>query len=86
MHVRACPNCKAGGFSWHGGGGRPVVDVRKFPNMSDLVAYGHSLGLKVGGYMYVAFAVLLRANAAAPAPDERGCSSPVYPALRPDQS
>ena len=31
----------------------------------------------------MAFAVLLRANAAAPAPDERGYSSPVCPALRP---
>ena len=34
---------------------------------------------------YVAFAVLLRANAAAPAPDERGYSSPVCPTLRPDR-
>ena len=33
----------------------------------------------------MAFAVLLRANAAAPAPDERGYSSPVYPSLRPDR-
>lgn len=32
---------------------------------------------------YVAFAVLLRANAAAPAPDARGYSSPVCPTLRP---
>ena len=31
----------------------------------------------------MAFAVLLRVNAAAPAPDERGYSSPVCPALRP---
>ena len=33
----------------------------------------------------MAFAVQLRANAAAPAPDERGYSSPVYPSLRPDR-
>ena len=49
-----CGNCKTGAggaCSWHDKDGNPVVDRRKFPNMSDLVAYGHSLGLKVGGYM-----------------------------------
>ena len=49
-----CGNCKSGvggACSWHDKDGNPVVDRRKFPNMSDLVAYGHSLGLKVGGYM-----------------------------------
>eukprot|EP00912_Choanoflagellata_sp_UC4_P002020 UC4_evm10s1290 len=46
-----CPNCKAGGCSWHDGSGYPIVDLRKFPNMTDLVSYGHSLGLRVGGYM-----------------------------------
>ena len=48
-----CPNCKAtGACSWHDPTtGAPLVDIRKFPNMSDLVAYGHGLGLKVGGYM-----------------------------------
>ena len=34
---------------------------------------------------YVAFAVLLRANAGAPAPDKRGYSSPVCPTPRPDR-
>ena len=31
--------------------GDPVVDVRRFPNMKDLVDFGHSLGLRVGGYL-----------------------------------
>jgi alpha-galactosidase len=49
-----CPNCKAtGGCSWHDekNGGKPVVDVRKFPDMKAMVDYGHKLGLKVGSYL-----------------------------------
>jgi hypothetical protein len=49
-----CPSCRTGGCSWHTSdaeGGRPVVDTRKFPNMSDLVAHGHAMGLKVGSYL-----------------------------------
>jgi len=46
-----CPNCKAGGCSWHDAGGKPIVDVRKFPDMKKMVEHGHSLGLKVGSYL-----------------------------------
>eukprot|EP00038_Savillea_parva_P011730 m.199659 g.199659 ORF g.199659 m.199659 type:complete len:667 (+) comp20803_c0_seq1:35-2035(+) len=49
-----CPNCKAGGCSWHtvdAQGGDPVVNTAKFPNMSALVAHGHALGLNVGSYL-----------------------------------
>lgn len=46
-----CPNCKQGGCKWHDAAGKPVVDVRKFPDMKKMVDYGHSLGLKVGSYL-----------------------------------
>ena len=59
-----CNNCMSekygpgsgGGCSYHSDGSRgpvgtPVIDVRRFPNMTGLVAYGHSLGLRVGGYL-----------------------------------
>lgn len=59
-----CNNCMSekygpgsgGGCSFHSDGSRgpvgtPVVDTRRFPNMSALVFYGHSLGLRVGGYL-----------------------------------
>ena len=49
-----CPSCKGtGGCSWHNEkqGGKPVVDVRKFPDMKALVDFGHSLGIKVGSYL-----------------------------------
>jgi|EP01044_Picomonas_judraskeda_P017558 hypothetical protein len=61
------PNCPAncmssqgpgtgGGCSFHSNGSRgpvgtPVVDVRRFPDMEELVKYGHSLGLRVGSYL-----------------------------------
>eukprot|EP00039_Didymoeca_costata_P027722 m.19038 g.19038 ORF g.19038 m.19038 type:complete len:663 (-) comp6470_c0_seq1:97-2085(-) len=49
-----CPNCRTGACSWHtsdADGGKPVVNLEKFPDMKGLVDYGHSLGLKVGGYL-----------------------------------
>jgi len=49
-----CPVCKTGGCSWHtpdSEGGKPIVDLHKFPDMKAMVDHGHSLGLKVGSYM-----------------------------------
>eukprot|EP00729_Bicosta_minor_P002093 gene2093-11945_t len=49
-----CPVCKTGGCSWHTSdaeGGKPIVDLHKFPDMKAMVSHGHSLGLKVGSYM-----------------------------------
>lgn len=46
-----CPVCKTGGCKWHDDSGKPVVDVRKFPNMTAMVDHGYSLGLKVGSYL-----------------------------------
>eukprot|EP00928_Gymnodinium_smaydae_P087229 TRINITY_DN71522_c0_g1_i1.p1 TRINITY_DN71522_c0_g1~~TRINITY_DN71522_c0_g1_i1.p1 ORF type:complete len:615 (+),score=55.17 TRINITY_DN71522_c0_g1_i1:204-2048(+) len=50
---KCSPNdCSSGKCTWHNKtNGRPMVNQHRFPNMHDLVSYGHSLGLKVGGYL-----------------------------------
>jgi alpha-galactosidase len=35
----------------HDAQGNPVVDTKKFPDMGKLVAYGHSLNVKMGWYL-----------------------------------
>ena len=54
MSTGACTNGNCGGgCSYHddNGTGWPNVDVRRFPDMSGLVKYGHDLGLRVGSYL-----------------------------------
>ena len=43
--------CRAGvNDTQHDAEGRPTVNATRFPNMSAMVEYGHSLGLEVGWY------------------------------------
>jgi hypothetical protein len=54
MSTGACTNGNCGGgCSYHDDNGTdwPNVDVRRFPDMSGLVKYGHDLGLRVGSYL-----------------------------------
>lgn len=43
--------CFGGKCTWHDAAGAPRVNAHRFPDMKALVDYGHSLGLKVGGYL-----------------------------------
>ena len=41
---------RAAGLNYHDGGGAPVVNTTRFPDMGAMVDYGHGLGLTVGWY------------------------------------
>eukprot|EP00966_Prymnesium_polylepis_P018981 437363-Prymnesium_polylepis.1 len=44
--------CWAGEMgSFHDGLGRPIVDLDRFPNMSNMTAYGHARGIRMGFYL-----------------------------------